>query len=144
MSPEEMKEFPIPQVGNPWVEDDIASIYKELKDGERTVLHARQLLREALTEEDVKFSIYDQAKFKLLHELFEEERNETVKKRTELQRQAIYRVRLHRERLAWQSAVSDVQALESYLETLIAIQTSIEARAKLMSIEEKFSGGRYT
>lgn len=126
----------------PYADDSPASVYKELKQGERAIRNAANSLLEFVNDEVYKHDAYEAAKNHTLSGLFKEEA-EGAKKRTELQRQAIYRLKHQQLRLEWQLAKRDTEAHKEYLEALLGIQTSIEARAKLISIDERFAGRNY-
>ena len=136
MTEEEVSEYP-------YAEDSPASVYKELKSGERAIRSAADSYITLVEDEVRAHDKYEGAKNQTLKELFDEEAGATVKKRTELQRQAIYRLKHRQDRLEWQLAKRDCEAHREYLEALLGIQTSIEARAKLISIDERFAGGKY-
>lgn len=142
---EERELVAVPEVSQfPYAEDNPAVVYKELKDGERAILSAANGYFDLVEDEVRKHDTYEAAKNATLKELFDEENGATVKKRTELQRQAIYRLKHRQLRLAWQLAKRDTEAHKEYLETLLGIQTSIEARAKLISLDARFAGDKYT
>ena len=140
-----MEETTFSKITNiPYADDTPASVYKELKDGEAAILGAAAGYFTLIEDEVRKHDEYEAAKNSTLKAMFDEEADKTVPKRTELQRQASYRLMHRLLRLEWQLAKRDVEAHRSYLEALLCIQTSIEARAKLISIDERFAGSRYT
>lgn len=126
-----------------FADDDPASVYDELKTGERAVKRAADEVFTTAEHEARAHAEYEEAKNTLLLELFNEENEGTVKKRTEAHRQAIYRLKFAKKRLEWQLAMRDAEAQKSYLDALESIQTSIEARAKLISLDARFAGGKY-
>jgi hypothetical protein len=97
-------------ISHPFAEDSPASVYKELKDGERAILSAAEGLVTLVEDEVRAHEKYEEEKNDLLKKMFDEEAEGSVKKRTELQRQAIYRSRYGKDRLEWQLKKRDVEA----------------------------------
>jgi hypothetical protein len=128
---------------HPFIDDNPATVYKELKDGEKLIRDAAAGLFTLVEDVERKHDIYEGLKNELLRQMYQEEADKTIPKRTELQRQIAYRLKHRAERLAWQLAKRDAEAQKEYLGALESIQTSIEARAKLISLDERFAGRNY-
>lgn len=121
--------------GDPFADDSIASVYRELKMGEQNIIAAWCLHQAAVREEKKLFAKYDKLKHDYIRQMIDEEKAGTVPSRSVEKRKALYRIKYHAERLEWQQAEADIAAAESYLRAVQNIQTSIESRAK--AIERK-------
>jgi hypothetical protein len=121
------------------IQDTSETIYNELKELEAKIEQAGQNVHFSGVQAATKRSVYEDLKNKMLIQMFAEEAGDG-KKRTEAQRQAIYRAAYATERLEWQLAENEWKASNDYLKALLGNQVSIEVRYKIIMSDMAFAG----
>lgn len=119
--------------------DTPETIYTELKELEAMIETAGQNVHFSGTNAATKRAAYEQLKNNMLIEMYAEEAKGGFK-RTEAQRQAIYRTSYSQQRLEWQLAENEWKASNDYLKALLGNQVSIEVRYKIIVSDMGFAG----
>jgi hypothetical protein len=124
---------------NHFAQESPETIYDELKELEIKIEQAGQNVHFSGAAAANKKSIYEELKNKMLIEMFAEEAKDG-KKRTEAQRQAIYRSTYATQRLEWLLAENEWKASNDYLRALLGNQISTEVRLKIIESDMRFAG----
>lgn len=120
--------------------DTPETIYTELKELEAKIDQAGQNVHFSGQQAAQKKAKYEELKNKMLIQMFAEESGNKDLKRTEKQREAIYRATYAQERLEWQLAENEWKASNDYLKALLGNQVSIEVRYKILDSDMRFAG----
>lgn len=121
------------------MQDTPETIYEELKTLEAMIETAGQNVHFSGTNAATKRAAYEQLKNNMLIEMYAEEAKGSFK-RTEAQRQAIYRTTYATQRLEWQLAENEWKASNDYLKALLGNQISVEVRLKILESDWRISG----
>jgi hypothetical protein len=124
---------------NYFAQENAETIYNELKELELKIEQAGQNVHFSGVEAANKRSAYEELKNKALIEMYADEAK-TGKKRTEAQRQAIYRSTYAQQRLEWLLAENEWKASNDYLKALLGNQISTEVRLKILESDMRFAG----
>lgn len=106
-------------------------LYNELKEIEGKVDQAGQNVHFSGQNAATKKAEYEDLKNKMLIQMFADEAKDG-KKRTEAQRQAIYRTTYSQQRLEWQLAENEWKASSDYLKGLLAMLTAVQSRIRIL------------
>ncbi len=114
--------------------DDIGSVYNELVAVETAIEQSGQEIKRLANDWATKQSHYENLKNKFLIQMFDEENAEgsKIKKRTEAQRQSLYRVQYATERLEVHLAKNAWEAEKKYHDGLQTVASSIMARKNVL------------
>lgn len=110
-------------------------IYNELKEIEAKVEQAGQNVHFSGQNAAQKKAEYEDLKNKMLIQMFADENTGKSPKRTEAQRQSLYRTTYAEQRLAWQLAENEWKASSDYLKGLLAMLTAIQTRMKILEAD---------
>lgn len=118
--------------------DSLPEIYDELRALEILIERSGNHIRSLAVQAANKRAEYEELKNKALIEMFAEEAKGGFK-RTEKQREAIYRLSYSTQRLMWQLADNELSAERDYLKALLGNQISTEVRRGLVESDLKMA-----
>ena len=114
--------------------DSPEAIYDELKTLEAAIEGSGKNIKSLATDAANKRAVYEDKKNNALIEMFAEESKQNFK-RTEKQRESIYRTMFSTDRLMWQLADNELAAERDYLKAVLGNLTSVQTRLKIVQID---------
>ena len=133
-----------PERLSPFQQATPETLFNELHRVELEIESEGRLIKRLGDEVATKKATYEELKNKMLLDMFKEEFEGQVAKRTDARRTALYRHTYAEQRLAWQLAEKQLEAANAYLKALMANQISLECRVKLVDHDGYFAGKTWT